>query len=153
MSLARHMAVMRTTAFLRVLDDDALKLLAFGSEPQAVKPRGTVFEAGEPAAGALLVLGGQLRLIPPHDAAPPRTAGVGTLIDELALIIETRRTGSAVAQTSCEVLHIPRTQMLRILDEYPKDARYLRGILAARATAFIADVEQVSLNFFRRDRT
>jgi CRP-like cAMP-binding protein len=143
------MAVMRNAPFLRVLGEDALKLLAFGSEAQNLKPRQTLFEAGEPAQGAVLVLGGQLRLIGAEHGGPARVAGVGQLVDELALVIPTTRNASAVAQTSCEVLDLPRTQMVRILDEYPEAAERLRTLVARRAAALIDDVNAVADRFPR----
>ncbi|WP_108662375.1 Crp/Fnr family transcriptional regulator [Acuticoccus kandeliae] len=138
------MAVMRNAPFLRVLSEDALKLLAFASEPVDLRPRQSLFEAGDPAEGAVLVLGGQLRLFGSAKGAPPRVAGVGQLVDEIALIIPTQRSASAVAQTTCELLLLPRGQMLKILEEYPDAAQKLQGVLARRATAFMEDVAAIS---------
>jgi len=143
-SLARHMAVMRNAPFLRVLNEDPLKLLAFGSEPANLKPRQTLFEAGEEAGGAVLVLGGQLRLISETAGAPTRVASVGQLVDELALVVPVRRRSTGVAQTSCELLMLPRDRMLRILEEYPDAAEKLRTLLARRTSALIADVDALA---------
>lgn len=143
------MAVMRSAAFLRALDDEALKLLAFGSHPVALKPRQTLFEAGEAGDAAVMVLGGQLRLIAASEGMPARVVGVGTLIDELALVVPVKRSATAIAQTSCEVLSMPRTLMLRILDEHPEDAAKLRAVLAQRTAAFVADLETLASGPFR----
>lgn len=134
------MAVMRHAPMLKALGEDALKLLAFGSLPRSYKPRQTVFEVGEEAEGALLILGGQLRLDPGAHATPPRVVGVGTLIDELALIVPTQRSASGTAQTTCEVLVLPRDQMHRILNEYPDAARHLQAQMARRAMSLMEDV-------------
>lgn len=140
---------MRNAPFLRVLNEDGLKLLAFGAEPANLKPRQTLFEAGEEAAGAVLVLGGQLRLIPETASAQTRVATVGELVDELALVIPVRRRCTAVAQASCELLLLSRTQMLRILEEYPDAADRLRTMLARRTQALIEDVDSLSGRFGR----
>lgn len=139
MSLARHMAVMRHASLLGALPDEALKLLAFGSEPHDLRPRQALFEAGDPASGAVLVMGGQLRLTPPA-GGDPRVVGVGHLVDELALIVPTERSVSAAAQTSCEVLDIPRAQMLKILEEFPDAAVRMRASLSQRASTFFTEV-------------
>ena len=149
MSITRHMAVMRNAPFLRVLGEDALKLLAFGAEPITLRPRQTLFAAGDTAAGAVLVLGGQLRLIPVKADEQTHVVGVGELIDELALVIETTRRTTAVAQATCELLLLPRNQMRRILEEYPDAADRLRGTLAKRTAALIADVNAVADRFGR----
>lgn len=144
MSLARHLAVMRNARFLRPLNEDALKFLAFASEPQALKPRETLFEIGDAADGAALVLGGQLRLIDGTGYGAPQVVGVGHLIDELALIVETQRKSTALAQSSCEVLLLPRQQMLRILDQYPDVAGKLQGMLDDRAGRFLRDLSALA---------
>lgn len=143
------MAVMRNAPFLRVLNEDALKLLAFGAEPVNLKPRQTLFEAGEEAEGAVLVLGGQLRLIPETAGAQTRVATVGQLVDELALVIPLTRRHTAVAQASCELLLLSRGQMRRILAEYPDAAGRLQTMLAQRTAALIADVDDLAERFKR----
>lgn len=143
------MAVMRRAPFLRALEEEALKLLAFGSTPVALKPRQTLFEAGETADGAAMVLGGQLRLIATTEGVPARVAGVGTLVDELALIVPIERATTAIAQTSCEVLVIPRRQMQRILNEYPQSAQRLRTVVAERTAAFVGELEALASERFR----
>jgi CRP-like cAMP-binding protein len=146
-SLARHLAVMRNAPFLRVLSEDALKLLAFGSEAINLKPRQLLFEAAEEADGAALVLGGQLRLVPQAVGAQERLVGVGQLVDELALVVPVKRGASAIAYSTCEILLLPRQQMLRILEEYPASAEKLRVLLARRTAALIADVEKIADRF------
>ncbi|MEM7694496.1 MAG: Crp/Fnr family transcriptional regulator [Pseudomonadota bacterium] len=140
MSLARTLAVMRNAPFLNALGDEALKLLAFGADPINLKPREPLFEAGEPADGAVLVLGGQLRLIPESQLEDPRVFTVGALVDELALVVPMDRSATAIAQSSCEVIPLPRSQMLRILNEFPEAAARLQVTLARRTAAFIDEV-------------
>lgn len=143
MSLARTLAVMRNAPFLGVLGDEALKLLAFGSDPINLKPRETLFEAGDDAEGAILVLGGQLRLIPEADHVGPRVYSVGGLVDELALVVPINRSATAIAQTSCEVIPLARAQMLRILNEYPQAADRLRTRIAQQTQSFVGDLSEL----------
>ncbi|WP_162408777.1 Crp/Fnr family transcriptional regulator [Acuticoccus sediminis] len=132
---------------LKPLGDEALKLLAFGSLPRSFKPRQALFDAGDDAEGAVLILGGQVRLVPGSHAGPPKVVGVGYLLDELALIIPMQRSVSAVAQTSCEILALPREQMLRILEEYPDAAQHLRAQLVRRTMSLIDDVNALRDRF------
>lgn len=144
MSLARHIALMRNAPFLRVLSEEALRQLAFVSTPMNLKPRQTLFEAGEAADGAVLVLGGQLRLLAPGPTAPPRVVGVGHLVDDLALIVPVCHPATAVAQTSCELLRLQRSDMLRILSANPEAAARLHDFLARRTGALVEDVTRLS---------
>ncbi len=131
---------MRNAPFLGVLGDEALKLLAFGSDPINLKPREGLFDAGDQADHAILVLGGQLRLIPEAENTGPRVYSVGQLIDELALIVPIKRSATAIAQTSCEVIPLARTQMQRILAEYPQAAERLQQRIAGRTQAFVEEL-------------
>ncbi|MEM8552338.1 MAG: cyclic nucleotide-binding domain-containing protein [Pseudomonadota bacterium] len=144
MSLARTLAVMRKAEFLSHLGEDARKLLAFGADPLDLKPRETLFDAGDAADGAYLVLGGQLRLVPASTAIAPTVHSVGAVVDELALIIPTSRSATAIAQTSCEVVPLERGQMLRILNEFPDSAATLRAALAGRTKAFLEELETLN---------
>ena len=134
------MAVMRNAPMLKPLGDEALKLLAFGSLPRSYKPRQALFEVGDDADGAVLILGGQVRLVSPAQSEGPQVVGVGYLLDGLALVVPARRSMSAVAQTSCEVLALPRDQMHRILDEFPETAEILRAQLARKTLSMIEEV-------------
>lgn len=140
---------MRNAPFLRALDDEALKLLAFGSESVTLKPRDVLFESGEPADGAVLVLGGKLRLIGLDDAAEARVKSVGALVDDLALVSPKTRAHTALAQTSCEVLLLPRVHMLRILQEYPASAARLYSLVAQRTNALVEDLNGLAERHFR----
>ncbi|MEM0907850.1 MAG: cyclic nucleotide-binding domain-containing protein [Pseudomonadota bacterium] len=144
MSLARTLAVMRKAPFLSALGDEGLKLLAFGIDPINLKPRQSLFEAGEPAEHAIMVLGGQLRLIPDADNFAPTVCSVGDLVDEMALLVPMERSASAIAQTSCEVIPLPRTQMLRILNEYPDAAQRLQRAIASRTNQFVDELTALS---------
>ncbi|MEO1102761.1 MAG: Crp/Fnr family transcriptional regulator, partial [Pseudomonadota bacterium] len=140
MSLTRTLAVMRNNPFLVVLGEDGRRLLAFDSDPINLKPRESLFDAGDPADGAILVLGGQLRLIPEAASLKPRVYSVGQLVDEMALIVPKERGATAIAQTSCEVFPLDRARMLRVLNEYPQAARGLQRIIAKRAQSFVSDI-------------
>ncbi|MEM6847355.1 MAG: cyclic nucleotide-binding domain-containing protein [Pseudomonadota bacterium] len=152
MSVARRLAVMRNAEFLKPLADDALKFLAFNAEPMALRQRQTLFEAGDDAEGAVLVLAGQLRLIPDNPQLAPATAGVGQLIDDLALIVPRQRQATAIAQSTCELLLISRSEMLKVLGEYPEAATTLATTIAARVRAIGEEAGAVSAKLSRSAR-
>jgi len=143
-SLARTLAVMRNAPFLGALGEEPLKLLAFGTDPVNLKARESLFDAGDPADSAVLVLGGQLRLIPEADMASPTVCAVGDLVDELALVVPINRSATAIAQTSCEAILLPRDKMLRILEEYPDAAERLQRTVARRAHRFLTDLSALA---------
>lgn len=131
---------MRRAALLRVFADEQLKRIANGSE-RGQHRRGTVlFEAGTPAGGATLVLFGQLDLRAAPGAPSHHVAGVGALLDGVAMVVEAMHGATASARVETEVLFIPRETMLRVLDEFPEYAKRLQDEIARRSAALIEDL-------------
>lgn len=147
MSLARDIPIMRRAPLLRTLADDQLRLLAFASRRREVRRGDVLHEAGTAAAGATLVLFGQVELRSASDRPSRLVAGVGALLDAPAMLIETTHLYSAVARVETEVLLVPREQMMRMLAEFPEIATRLQAEMAARTAALIDDLAPVAAHF------
>lgn len=132
---------MRRAGVLGELGDEQLRLLAFGAEHLNFRPRQPIWRAGEEAQGAALVLAGRVELVRPSGAALDALAGVGTLLDEVAMFVPTTRRFTATAQVTTELILIPRTHMDRLLSEFPEAATGLRNRLADRLTALLEDLD------------
>ncbi len=144
MSLARDIAVMRKAGVLGCLDEEQLRLFAFGAEHVTARARDVLWQAGEPADGAALVLAGQMALALPSGEVLDRVASVGTLLDETALFVETAHRFTARAVVSTELLFLPRAGMRRILTEFPGAAERVHAALLARSERFVEDLAPVA---------
>ena len=97
MALDDDILFLRRIPTFRVLGPDALRVLAISAEKTHLRSGDTLFEEGEPADGAFIVLAGAVRLKRAKDKPldEPQIVRGGTLIGESALIIETDRAATA----------------------------------------------------------
>jgi CRP-like cAMP-binding protein len=135
---------MRRAAMLRVFGDEPLKRLANGSERGQHRRGSVLVEAGEPAGGATLVLFGLLDLRVAPAAPSDHVAGVGSLLDGVAMVVEAMHGLTASARVETEVLFIPRDTMLRVLAEFPENAKPLQDEIALRSAALIEELTPIA---------
>jgi CRP-like cAMP-binding protein len=122
------------------LPREAVQMLAFSCPKRRLRSDERLFSAGEPADGAFLVLEGEI-VMTAHGAE--RRAGIGALIGESALLVETTRPADAHAGGNSLVLMIPRETFRRVLPEFPEAAADIHRATAARARALIAELEAI----------
>jgi CRP-like cAMP-binding protein len=131
MTLKADVEVFQANALLRQFEPDALRLLAFSSEPRSYKMGATLFKLGERSDGGLLIISGQVIL---SGAGPDEVVGEGFLLGEAALFCETTRPATATARDAVTVQRIPRHLVKRVLAEYPATAPRLKAYFANRLT-------------------
>src|SRR5690606_312697 len=78
-----------------------------------------------------------------QDDAAPVIATAPTLLGELALIADGRRSMTVTALEPSSVIRIPRPLFLKILEGYPELAHRLRDAVAQRATRMMAELTLV----------
>jgi CRP-like cAMP-binding protein len=129
---------------LSVLGRAALRILAIGAESRYVHSGEILFSAGEPADSGFVIQEGAFTLVPTqNDGGDPVVVGRGTLIGELALLVETVRPVTATAREPSTVLRIPRTLFLKMLEGYPDAAKKLRDIIASRTESSTKEIFKV----------
>lgn len=154
MSLERDIEFLKNLPLLSELSPDQLRLLAFGADFRITREGETLFRPGDFADSGFLVKSGSIGLYngeetdgPPDDVAEP-----GTLIGEMALLIDTRRTVRAVALERSELLQIRKALFRRMLEEFPEIARRLQRSLADRVGTFARDIAPVADALDRAER-
>jgi len=128
-----------------MLGRDALRILAIGAESRYVHSGEILFQAGESADGGYIVQDGSFTLQPDTgDPNPPElTVTRGALLGEFALLTETVRPVTAIANEPSSVMRIPRSLFLKMLEGYPDAAARLRDHLARRAEQTAKDIVAV----------
>jgi CRP-like cAMP-binding protein len=135
MTIEDDIAFLERVPALAVLGRDALRIIAIGSESRYVHEGNPLFAEGDDADGGYVVQDGSFDLVAQKNPnIAPIVAGPGTLIGEIALIAETKRTVTAIAREPSSVVRIPRQLFLKTLDGYPEAARRMRDALAARTS-------------------
>jgi CRP-like cAMP-binding protein len=143
-SIEDDIAFFERVPTLRLLGRTALRILAIGAESRYLGDGETLFNAGEKADGGYIVQEGSFRLRSDNpDRIAEMVAGPGTLLGELALLTETVRPATAVAQEPSTVIRISRSLFLKMLEGYPDAAIKLHEQVAARAQQAIKDIGNV----------
>ncbi|MXN65144.1 cyclic nucleotide-binding domain-containing protein [Stappia sp. GBMRC 2046] len=126
MSLARDMNLLRQVPLLSDFPDDQLRLLAFSAENITYRDGQVIFREGERADGGYVIAAGEVSMERGQDEREHLgTFGAGSLIGELALLVETRRPARAVASGDVELIRIRRALFKRMLQEFPEIAASL----------------------------
>ncbi|WP_075214130.1 cyclic nucleotide-binding domain-containing protein [Mongoliimonas terrestris] len=145
MSLESDVRLLQELPFLAEFTEDKLRLLAFSAENRTFRDGQRLFAAGDRADSGFVVASGDVAL---HDAddpdgAPLETVGPGTLIGEMALIVDGVRPVTAVAVGPVSTIQIRRVLFRRMLQEYPEIAEGLKVRIAARLAETSAALQAV----------
>lgn len=138
MSIDDDVALLERVPTLRLLGNEALRMLAIGSEQRGLARGDTLFHQGEDADCGFVVQRGALRI--QDETGAEIVAGPGALIGELAMIVAMRRPSSAVALEHSSVVRIPRSLFQRVLESDPAAARRLRDEFAKRSSQIASDI-------------
>jgi CRP-like cAMP-binding protein len=138
MSIEDDVALLERVPTLRLLGREALRMLAIGSEQRDI-PRGDpLFKLGDDADAGFIVQRGAFRI--DDGAGAETTAGPGTLIGELALVVAMRRPANATALEYSSVVRITRSLFRRVLESDPAAALRLRDEFAVRSSQIASDI-------------
>jgi len=138
MSIEDDVALLERVPTLRLLGRDSLRMLAIGSEQRSIYSGEYLFRQGEEADSGFVVQRGAFRI--DDGAGAQTTAGPGTLIGELALVVAMQRPSSATAMENSTVIRIARSLFQRVLESDPAAARRLRDEFAARTSQLASDI-------------
>lgn len=141
MSLKTIISLLQRHDLFKGLAPARLEVLAFTAERSSFEPGDTLFEAGEEAFDAYLILEGQCVMhadggIEPR-AGEARAVRVdkGDLIGEMALFQEGVRRSTVRASARVEALAISRYLFQRLMEEFPEMAGAVARALSARLAA------------------
>jgi CRP-like cAMP-binding protein len=143
MTIEDDIAFLERVPSLRLLGRDALRILAIGAESRYIHEGISLFGEGEDADSAYVVQEGSFDLVSEKNAIAPSVAGPGTLIGELALLIETKRPSAAIAREPATVVRITRQLFLKMLEGYPDAALRMRDAVAARVNRTAGEFSRV----------
>jgi CRP-like cAMP-binding protein len=141
MTIDDDIAFFERVPTIGMLGRDALRILAIGAESRYVHGGEILFTAGDEADSAFVIQEGSFSLA--SSLAPdgrPIVVGRGSLMGELALLIDSKRAATATATEPSTVLRIPRTLFLKVLDGFPDVARKLRDVLLQRNDQSTMDI-------------
>ena len=138
MSIEDDVALLERVPTLRLLGTTALRLLAIGSELRDYARGDALFNLGEASDAGYIVQRGAIRV--EDDGGAEIVAGPGTLIGELALVVEMQRPSTAIALEHSSAIRVARSLFQRVLESDPEAARRLRDEFANRTSQIASDI-------------
>ncbi|WP_320144312.1 cyclic nucleotide-binding domain-containing protein [uncultured Cohaesibacter sp.] len=145
MSLTSDIDLLKQVPFFDNFDNDQLRLLAFGAEMRAYRAKQVIFRQGDLADSGFVITEGQIRMTISENGfdLQSQILGPGSLIGEMALMAETRRSAMATAIEDVKVIQIRRVTFRRVMDEYPELAAIIHDRVAGRLAGLVDDLEKV----------
>ena len=132
------------------LDNDQLRLIAFGAEHRQVATGQALFREKAPAECAYVIARGEIELyVIGRDGKPhlETRVGSGVMLSELALVTMVERKYTAVAASDVDVIRITRALFHRLLEEYPQMARQVESRIKQSLASLIEGAEVLAPRF------
>lgn len=125
---------LREIDFFAGMEEPALRELERQMRWVAVLAGETLMHQGAPATDAYLLVSGRLRVTVARSGADPLTRDLhpGELVGEMALIGENLRSATVQAVRDCELLAMPRDQVVQLARHYPSMLMGMLRMLTAR---------------------
>jgi CRP/FNR family cyclic AMP-dependent transcriptional regulator len=134
MSLEQEVELIRQFPIFSKIQPAMQKLLCFSAERLTYDAGQVMFNAGDSADAAYIVIDGEIEISVPTPAGPiiVNTLGKNEILGEIAIFGEVPRTATAKATSRAETLKISKDLFIKVIRENPDAAIELIKILAAR---------------------
>ncbi len=142
MALSDDIALLAALPAFAGFEQAALRRLALSAQTRPVRAGDVLYRQGEPAEGGFVVVNGEVALLDAAGHVRER-AGVGCLLGELALVIETDWQATAVVEDDGAVLRLSRALIGRVLEEFPLSAAALQQAIAVQLRQLAMELEVV----------
>lgn len=149
MALDDDIQFLSTISLFKAFSAQHLRLLAFGAERMVLRRGRELFQEGQSADCAYIIVSGTITLF--HHSKQGRinlrSIGTGAILGEMALIAQTNRPTGAVADTETEVIRLSRAIFHRILEEYPELAAALYQHISHNLNELVEEINKISGQF------
>jgi CRP/FNR family cyclic AMP-dependent transcriptional regulator len=134
MSLEQEVELIRQFPIFSKIQPAMQKLLCFSAERLTYDAGQVIFNAGDTADAAYVVIDGTVEISVPTPSGPIviNTMTKNEILGEIAIVGEVPRTATAKALTKLETLKISKELFIKIIRENPDAAIELIKILASR---------------------
>jgi CRP-like cAMP-binding protein len=150
LSLNDDIALLSLVPLFADIDDDKLRLIAFGAERRRLNRGQQLFREGAPADCAFAIASGSFSLTRSQvdgGVEVVDTVRRGTLLSELAMISFVERKFTATAEEDSEVIRINRPLFRRMLEEYPEVAVVVEARIKDNLQTMIRNMQKLAPKF------
>ncbi|MEM9999418.1 MAG: cyclic nucleotide-binding domain-containing protein [Pseudomonadota bacterium] len=149
MSLDDDISVIANAALFSRLSREQLRLLAFGAETVEFPKGAVIFRQGDQADHGCVIASGtvETRITTSRGDKTLKMLSPPALLGQMALITESRRAVTAIANTHVSILQVNRALFRRILREYPDTAAAIHADLKRDLKSFLNDISRLEERF------
>jgi len=142
MALEDDIKLFAQIPIFRLLEPDALRLLAFSAETKLLRAGDVLCAAPAQLEGGYLVVKGSVAIFGNREALgePSKIIQSPGLIGELAMIARTDSAGSIIAREPTTLLRVSRAMFHRVLGEYPRSAEAVRRMVGERLSSISSEL-------------
>lgn len=153
MDLAEETDLLRKIPMFAKMETSRLKLLAFASEIVSFQHGDIVFNSGDSADYAYVIMDGAVDIITETDSGPVITDTLrqNQLIGELGLLNNTPRIATLIANGDLQAMKITAEMFFRILRENSEVALDVIRMLSDKLTRSHAQVEALQKQVYQQD--
>jgi CRP-like cAMP-binding protein len=152
MALDDDIMMLTQVPLFKLLEQNALRLIAFAAETKKLQQGEILFQKGDRSDGGYIMVKGAVALSAYHNGSEPIiVAGPGTLIGQSALFHRSERQSYAVAQEASTLMRITPSLMRRVLQEFPDGARAVERALSLDLSHLSQDLSRVRERFLALD--
>lgn len=153
MDLAEETDLLRKIPMFAKMEPSRLKLLAFASEMVSFQHGDTVFNSGDSADYAYVIMDGAVDIITETDSGPVITDTLrqNQLIGELGLLNNNPRNATLIANGDLQAMKITAEMFFRILRENSEVALDVIRMLSDKLTRSHAQVEALQKQVYQQD--
>ena len=154
MDLAEETDLLRKIPMFAKMETSRLKLLAFASEIVSFQHGDIVFNSGDSADYAYVIMDGAVDIITETDSGPVVTDTLrqNQLIGELGLLNNTPRIATLIANGDLQAMKITAEMFFRILRENSEVALDVIRMLSDKLTRSHIQVETLQKLVYQQDR-
>ena len=136
------------------LSPEQLSAIASSAKKSFFESDATIVEAEKTGDTAYLILSGKAVSRPPEgEGYVPEELGAGTLIGELAMLVDTVYSVTIVAEGRVRALAISRTSLYEVMEADPSISHHFQEILFSRLTSLAHDLREVDAKFAALEET
>ena len=153
MDLAEETDLLRKIPMFAKMETSRLKLLAFASEIVSFQHGDTVFNSGDSADYAYVIMDGAVDIVTETDSGPVITDTLrqNQLIGELGLLNNNPRNATLIANGDLQAMKITAEMFFRILRENSEVALDVIRMLSDKLTRSHAQVEALQKQVYQQD--
>ncbi len=146
MSLEQEVELIRQFPIFRKIQPAMQKLLCFGSERLTYDSGQVMFNAGDAADAAYVLIEGTVEISVPTPVGPivVNTIGKNEIIGEIAIFGDVPRTATVTATSRVEALRISKELFVNVIRQNPDAAIELIRILAGRLANTTAQLSRTA---------